>query len=162
MEGYLLSEAVTSERNILGKQLIRRNEELSLIYEKIKIQDQGFQLGLLFGGFCGTFQGFQKAFLCNPWERLRDGDGSNILGSQLRILLLEMRESQIRREIFDAKENTSKAEIVQIRWKIQGGGGLVGLLRGVNILVENTDFNLVGFTCWVAVGWGVKNPSKQT
>ncbi|CAE7941663.1 CFAP58 [Symbiodinium necroappetens] len=32
-------EAVTSERNILGKQLIRRNEELSLIYEKIKIQE---------------------------------------------------------------------------------------------------------------------------
>ena len=33
-------EAVTSERNILGKQLIRRNEELSLIYEKIKIQER--------------------------------------------------------------------------------------------------------------------------
>eukprot|EP00913_Durusdinium_trenchii_P024893 g23366.t1 len=33
-------EAVTAERNILGKQLIRRNEELSLIYEKIKIQER--------------------------------------------------------------------------------------------------------------------------
>eukprot|EP00933_Yihiella_yeosuensis_P024988 TRINITY_DN1936_c0_g1_i3.p1 TRINITY_DN1936_c0_g1~~TRINITY_DN1936_c0_g1_i3.p1 ORF type:complete len:790 (+),score=229.12 TRINITY_DN1936_c0_g1_i3:233-2602(+) len=32
-------EAVTSERNILGAQLIRRNEELALLYEKIKIQE---------------------------------------------------------------------------------------------------------------------------
>lgn len=31
---------MTAERNILGKQLIRRNEELSLIYEKIKIQER--------------------------------------------------------------------------------------------------------------------------
>jgi len=38
-------EAVTSERNILGKQLIRRNEELSLIYEKIRIQDSTLSKG---------------------------------------------------------------------------------------------------------------------
>eukprot|EP00435_Cladocopium_sp_Y103_P056300 s620_g19.t1 len=38
-------EAVTSERNILGKQLIRRNEELSLIYEKIKIQESTLSKG---------------------------------------------------------------------------------------------------------------------
>eukprot|EP00439_Symbiodinium_sp_Y106_P077330 s2335_g16.t1 len=38
-------EAVTSERNILGKQLIRRNEELSLIYEKIKIQEGASEIG---------------------------------------------------------------------------------------------------------------------
>merc|ERR1711937_664937 len=31
-------DQVTSERNILGTQLIRRNDELSLLYEKIKIQ----------------------------------------------------------------------------------------------------------------------------
>merc|ERR1712113_286235 len=38
-------EAVTSERNILGTQLIRRNEELALLYEKIKIQQSTLQKG---------------------------------------------------------------------------------------------------------------------
>jgi len=38
-------EAVTSERNILGTQLIRRNEELALLYEKIKIQESTLQKG---------------------------------------------------------------------------------------------------------------------
>merc|ERR1712032_669060 len=38
-------EAVTSERNILGTQLIRRNEELSLLYEKIKIQESTLKKG---------------------------------------------------------------------------------------------------------------------
>eukprot|EP00930_Biecheleria_cincta_P035010 TRINITY_DN2411_c0_g1_i1.p1 TRINITY_DN2411_c0_g1~~TRINITY_DN2411_c0_g1_i1.p1 ORF type:complete len:876 (-),score=242.73 TRINITY_DN2411_c0_g1_i1:87-2714(-) len=39
------SEAVTSERNILGTQLIRRNEELALLYEKIKIQESTLHKG---------------------------------------------------------------------------------------------------------------------
>merc|ERR1719221_1982482 len=38
-------EAVTSERNILGTQLIRRNEELALLYEKIKIQESTLNKG---------------------------------------------------------------------------------------------------------------------
>merc|ERR1712187_753364 len=38
-------EAVTSERNILGTQLIRRNEELTLLYEKIKIQESTLKKG---------------------------------------------------------------------------------------------------------------------
>merc|ERR1712113_711736 len=38
-------EAVTSERNILGTQLIRRNEELGLLYEKIKIQESTLEKG---------------------------------------------------------------------------------------------------------------------
>jgi len=38
-------EAVTSERNILGTQLIRRNEELALLYEKIKIQESTLSKG---------------------------------------------------------------------------------------------------------------------
>merc|ERR1740121_2624254 len=38
-------EAVISERNILGTQLIRRNEELALLYEKIKIQESTLQKG---------------------------------------------------------------------------------------------------------------------
>merc|ERR1740121_2540931 len=38
-------EAVTSERNILGTQLIRRNEELTLLYEKIKIQESTLNKG---------------------------------------------------------------------------------------------------------------------
>merc|ERR1712066_811375 len=38
-------EAVTSERNILGTQLIRRNEELTLLYEKIKIQESTLTKG---------------------------------------------------------------------------------------------------------------------
>merc|ERR1711920_730886 len=38
-------EAVTSERNILGTQLIRRNEELNLLYEKIKIQESTLKKG---------------------------------------------------------------------------------------------------------------------
>merc|ERR1712217_99753 len=37
--------AVTSERNILGTQLIRRNEELALLYEKIKIQESTLKKG---------------------------------------------------------------------------------------------------------------------
>jgi len=38
-------EAVTSERNILGTQLIHRNEELALLYEKIKIQESTLKKG---------------------------------------------------------------------------------------------------------------------
>merc|ERR1719405_278573 len=38
-------DQVTSERNILGTQLIRRNDELSLLYEKIKIQKSTLDKG---------------------------------------------------------------------------------------------------------------------
>merc|ERR1719281_1798391 len=38
-------EGVISERNILGTQLIRRNDELGLLYEKIKIQQSTLQKG---------------------------------------------------------------------------------------------------------------------
>merc|ERR1712124_222366 len=38
-------ENVTSERDILGTQLIRRNDELALLYEKIKIQQSTLQKG---------------------------------------------------------------------------------------------------------------------
>lgn len=38
-------EAVSSERNILGTQLIRRNEELALLYEKIRIQESTLKKG---------------------------------------------------------------------------------------------------------------------
>merc|ERR1719195_2177125 len=38
-------EAVTSERNILSTQLIRRNEELAILYEKIKIQESTLKKG---------------------------------------------------------------------------------------------------------------------
>merc|ERR1711904_456627 len=38
-------EGVISERDILGTQLIRRNEELALLYEKIKIQQRTLQKG---------------------------------------------------------------------------------------------------------------------
>merc|ERR1719398_344341 len=38
-------EGVSSERNILATQLIRRNEELALLYEKIKIQESTLKKG---------------------------------------------------------------------------------------------------------------------
>merc|ERR1711881_508585 len=38
-------EGVISERDILGTQLIRRNDELALLYEKIKIQQSTLQKG---------------------------------------------------------------------------------------------------------------------
>merc|ERR1711904_81343 len=38
-------DQVTSERNIMGTQLIRRNDELSLLYEKIKIQKSTLDKG---------------------------------------------------------------------------------------------------------------------
>merc|ERR1712137_308793 len=38
-------EGVVGERDILGAQLIRRNEELALLYEKIKIQQSTLQKG---------------------------------------------------------------------------------------------------------------------
>merc|ERR1719188_2464383 len=38
-------ESVIGERDILGAQLIRRNEELALLYEKIKIQQSTLQKG---------------------------------------------------------------------------------------------------------------------
>ncbi|PFH37666.1 flagellar associated protein [Besnoitia besnoiti] len=38
-------EAVLSERDMLGTQLLRRNEELALLYEKIKIQQSTLQKG---------------------------------------------------------------------------------------------------------------------
>merc|ERR1711881_360001 len=40
-------DGVISERDILGTQLIRRNEELALLYEKIKIQQSTLQKGEL-------------------------------------------------------------------------------------------------------------------
>ena len=38
-------EMVINERDILGNQLIKRNEELSLLYEKIKIQQSTLKKG---------------------------------------------------------------------------------------------------------------------
>ena len=38
---------VISERDILGTQLIRRNDELALLYEKIKIQQSTLTKGML-------------------------------------------------------------------------------------------------------------------
>lgn len=38
-------EQVISERDILGTQLIRRNDELALLYEKIKIQQSTLSKG---------------------------------------------------------------------------------------------------------------------
>lgn len=40
-------EETISERDILGTQLIRRNDELALLYEKIKIQQKTLQMGEL-------------------------------------------------------------------------------------------------------------------
>ena len=38
-------EGVIGERDVLGAQLIKRNEELALLYEKIKIQQSTLQKG---------------------------------------------------------------------------------------------------------------------
>jgi hypothetical protein len=38
-------DLVLSERDILGTQLIRRNDELALLYEKIKIQQSTLSKG---------------------------------------------------------------------------------------------------------------------
>merc|ERR1719222_1787404 len=38
-------EEIISERDVLGQQLIRRNDELALLYEKIKIQQRTLQDG---------------------------------------------------------------------------------------------------------------------
>merc|ERR1719222_1422311 len=38
-------EEIISERDVLGQQLIRRNDELALLYEKIKIQQRTLQQG---------------------------------------------------------------------------------------------------------------------
>ena len=38
-------EEVISQRDILGTQLIRRNDELALLYEKVKIQQNTLQKG---------------------------------------------------------------------------------------------------------------------
>ena len=37
-----------SERDILGTQLVRRNDELALLYEKIKIQQSTLNKGTFF------------------------------------------------------------------------------------------------------------------
>ena len=41
-------DQVISERDILGTQLVRRNDELALLYEKIKIQMSTLDKGLFF------------------------------------------------------------------------------------------------------------------
>ena len=41
-------EMVINERDILGTQLIKRNEELALLYEKIKIQQSTLQKGEIY------------------------------------------------------------------------------------------------------------------
>merc|ERR1712061_32079 len=38
-------EDIISERDVLGTQLVRRNDELALLYEKIKIQQRTLQDG---------------------------------------------------------------------------------------------------------------------
>merc|ERR1719277_430768 len=38
-------EEIISDRDVLGTQLIRRNDELALLYEKIKIQQRTLQQG---------------------------------------------------------------------------------------------------------------------
>lgn len=40
-----------SERDILGTQLVRRNDELALLYEKIKIQQSTLNKGTFFACF---------------------------------------------------------------------------------------------------------------
>jgi hypothetical protein len=46
-DGFLLSfKQVISERDILGTQLVRRNDELALLYEKIKIQQSTLNKGM--------------------------------------------------------------------------------------------------------------------
>jgi len=39
---------VINERDILGTQLIKRNEELALLYEKIKIQKSTLKKGVIY------------------------------------------------------------------------------------------------------------------
>ena len=43
--GTSLNSQVISERDILGTQLVRRNDELALLYEKIKIQQSVLNKG---------------------------------------------------------------------------------------------------------------------
>ena len=41
-------QQVINERDILGTQLIRRNDELALLYEKIKIQQSTMNKGMYY------------------------------------------------------------------------------------------------------------------
>ena len=43
----MIKSQVINERDILGTQLIRRNDELALLYEKIKIQQSTMNKGAL-------------------------------------------------------------------------------------------------------------------
>ena len=43
---YYIKLQVINERDILGTQLIRRNDELALLYEKIKIQQSTMNKGI--------------------------------------------------------------------------------------------------------------------
>ena len=43
------TQQVINERDILGTQLIRRNDELALLYEKIKIQQSTMNKGITSG-----------------------------------------------------------------------------------------------------------------
>lgn len=47
-----------NERDILGTQLIRRNDELALLYEKIKIQQSTLNKGMMTIGLCVNNQLF--------------------------------------------------------------------------------------------------------
>ena len=49
-----------SERDILGTQLVRRNDELALLYEKIKIQQSTLNKGRFAFLYC-CFSIFQKS-----------------------------------------------------------------------------------------------------
>lgn len=41
-------EQIMNERDILGSQLVRRNDELTLVYEKINILERTLQIGKVF------------------------------------------------------------------------------------------------------------------
>lgn len=77
-------EAVIQERDILGTQLIRRNDELALLYEKIKIQQSTLNKGEV-----------------QYRERMED----------LRVLKLEIKK--LRREKAVLENETSVAEILK-------------------------------------------------
>ena len=106
-------DQVINERDILGTQLIRRNDELALLYEKLKIQ----------------------------MSTLRKGEAQYAARLQdVRVLRLKIRD--LMRELSIAKGSTAQLddlkpelvatqrELLQEKTKVRGGGGGGGTAAG--------------------------------
>ena len=101
--GARTDDIVINERDILGTQLIRRNDELALLYEKMKTQQR--TISKVFGASKATARAPSRARLAKPQRPPPQGE----LAYRERLedlRVLRLKASALRRELHIAKSQT--------------------------------------------------------